>query len=315
MYFLGIDTSCYTTSAALVDTDGRVVRECRHLLEVKLGKRGLAQSEMIYQHTRRLPAILEEVIAEAGRDIAAIGVSAMPRRRQDSYMPAFLVGTGVAQSLAQALQCPCYRFSHQENHVMAALRTVPEYWGKNGYMLHLSGGTTDWLTVRWDNQRIEVDEFRSSTDISAGQLIDRIGVMLGMQFPCGPELEHLAETATEAGPVLQLPRNPALISFAGAETQLRHLYERGEMTPAQTAAAVLDYIRRTLRRVLERTDWTHGDYVIAVGGVMANSYLRRMLAQDAANVGITAVFAPAKYSADNATGNAYGALRYYHETR
>lgn len=315
MYFLGIDTSCYTTSAALVDIDGQVVRERRRLLEVKPGKRGLAQSEMIYQHTRRLPDILREVIAEQGREIAAIGVSGMPRRREDSYMPAFLVGAGAARSLAQALQCPCYQFSHQENHVMAALRTMPEWWGKNGYMLHLSGGTTDWLKIRWKDGQLRVDEFHSSADISAGQLIDRIGVMLGMQFPCGPALEQLARTVTGEFPILQLPRNPELISFAGAETRLRRLYELEEITPAQTAAAVFNYIRRTLRRVLERTEWNHGEYLTAVGGVMANSYLRQMLAEDAAKVGINAVFARPEYSADNATGNAYGALRYSHETR
>ncbi len=315
MYFLGIDTSCYTTSAALLDCEGNVVREDRRLLRVPRGKRGLAQSEMVYQHTRHLPSILDDVIGSDGTQIAAVGVSGMPRRREDSYMPAFLVGAGYAQALSRVLQCSCCLFSHQENHVMAALRTVPEYWGKNGYMLHLSGGTTDWLCLQWESGRLAVEEVAGSEDISAGQLIDRIGVLLGMPFPCGPALEKLAASAEEAPYTLQLPRNPNIISFAGAETELRRRYAQGLLSPAQTAAAVFDYIRRSLRRTLLRRRWDRGTFLIAVGGVMANSYLRTHLAEDAARIGLIPIFAPPEYSADNATGNAYGALRYYDETR
>lgn len=306
--FLGIDTSCYTTSAALVDTDRRVVGEVRRLLRVPTGKRGLAQSEMVYQHMRNLPELLTELLPEARREIAGIGVSERPRRRQDSYMPAFLAGLGYAEVLATALAVPLYRFTHQENHVLAAVREYPELWGRNLYMLHLSGGTTDWLQVGWEHDSLAVQELATSADISAGQLIDRIGVLLGLPFPAGPELEALALQAPRGDYRLPLPRDPERISFAGAETQARRDLLAGKCTPPELAGAVLDIIRRSLRRTLRRREWAANAPFLAVGGVMANQYLRTELAKDVQAAGMTPYFAAARYSSDNATGNAYGAM-------
>ncbi|MCI5837235.1 MAG: glycoprotease [Veillonellaceae bacterium] len=306
--FLGIDTSCYTTSAALVDTDRKVVGEARRLLRVPAGKRGLAQSEMVYQHMRNLPELLTELLPEARQDIAGIGVSERPRRRQDSYMPAFLAGLGYAEVLATALAVPLYRFTHQENHVLAAVREYPELWGCDLYMLHLSGGTTDWLQVNWEHDSLAVRELATSVDISAGQLIDRIGVLLGLPFPAGPGLEALALQAPLGTYRLPLPRDPERISFAGAETQARRDLLAGKCTPAELAGAVLDIIRRSLRRTLQRRDWAADAPFLAVGGVMANQYLRTELASDVQVAGMTPYFAAARYSSDNATGNAYGAM-------
>lgn len=312
-FFLGIDTSCYTTSAALLDENGNVIREDRRLLKVKLGMRGLPQSEMVYQHTRHLPQVLETIIGKDGNAIKAIGVSFAPRRRNDSYMPAFLVGKGFGEVISQILQCPCYQFSHQENHIMAALRNVPKYWGKNGYMIHVSGGTTDCLSLSWSANHFVSDEVTSTVDISAGQLIDRIGVLLDLEFPCGPAMERLAKEAEGQIPLLQLPRDPNVISFAGAETALRRIWETQCISSAQIAAAVFDYIRRTFRRMLKNLAYKNNCYIIAVGGVMANLYLRQHFFQDAEKVGLDVVFALPEYSSDNATGNAYGALRRYYD--
>lgn len=306
--FLGIDTSCYTTSAALVDTERQVVGEVRRLLRVPAGKRGLAQSEMVYQHIRNLPLLLSELLAETGRDLAAIGVSERPRRRDDSYMPAFLAGLGYAEVLASALAVPLYRFTHQENHILAAIREYPELWDRDLYMLHLSGGTTDWLQVTRTDEAFAVTELASSADISAGQLIDRIGVLLNLPFPAGPALEELAAQVSSGTYRLPLPRNPDLISFAGAETQARRDWLAGRCTAAELASAVLDVILRSLRRTLQCGRWLAGAPFVAVGGVMANRYLRNALAEDIAAVGMTPYFATPRYSADNATGNAYGAM-------
>lgn len=127
--FLGIDTSCYTTSAAVYDSSGELAGEERIVLSVKEGNRGLSQSQMVFQHTKNLPVILQK-LAPLLQDIKGIGVSSFPRRRADSYMPAFLVGKGTAFSLAAALHVPVFEFSHQENHALAALRKEPSLWGK-----------------------------------------------------------------------------------------------------------------------------------------------------------------------------------------
>ncbi len=124
--------------------------------------------------------------------INGIGVSVFPRRRADSYMPAFLVGKGMAASLSYVLRVPVFEFSHQENHALAAIQNMPEIWGTPFYMMHLSGGTQDVLSVEWEKDIMQIVDLIHSADITAGQFIDRVGVSLGMPFPAGPSMERLA---------------------------------------------------------------------------------------------------------------------------
>ena len=105
--YLGIDTSCYTTSVAVLDEAGKLVGEARKILDVKPGRCGLQQSEMVFQHTRNLPNLMEEVLLGKEYELAAIGVSGYPRPLENSYMPAFLAGTGVARTLAAATGASC----------------------------------------------------------------------------------------------------------------------------------------------------------------------------------------------------------------
>lgn len=119
--FLGIDTSCYTTSVAVYDASEGLIGEERVILHVKDGQRGLSQSNMVFQHVRNLPLLFRK-LSPMIQNIRGIGVSAFPRRRADSYMPAFLVGKNFGESLAVSLDVPIYFFSHQENHAMAAIR-------------------------------------------------------------------------------------------------------------------------------------------------------------------------------------------------
>lgn len=120
-YFLGIDTSCYTTSCAIIDDELNIVGEARKILDVKPGMKGLQQSNMVFQHTKVLPRLIEELPQVP---LSGIGVSAFPRRSDDSYMPAFLVGHGFGRALSHMMQVPMYEFAHQENHILAALREI-----------------------------------------------------------------------------------------------------------------------------------------------------------------------------------------------
>ena len=219
--YLGMDTSCYTTSVALLDEAGALVGEAWQILSVKPGRCGLQQSEMVFQHTRNLPRLVEEAVeqvlqservegaevgsagatglaglAAAGYELAAIGVSGYPRPLENSYMPAFLAGLSVARSVAAVTGAKLHVLSHQENHLEAGL------WSAGGpdedkfLLLHASGGTTDVLLAeRQQNGRYRITEVGGSLDLHAGQFVDRIGVALGLQFPTGPALEALAEEA------------------------------------------------------------------------------------------------------------------------
>ena len=150
-YYLGIDTSCYTTSCAIIDSDFQIVGEARKILEVKQGERGLQQSNMVFQHTKALPKLISEL---PQLPISGIGVSGFPRREENSYMPAFMVGLGYGQSLSHMMNVPLQVFAHQENHILAALRelkTIP----KDPFLaLHLSGGTTELVYCHYKGEGI-----------------------------------------------------------------------------------------------------------------------------------------------------------------
>ena len=302
--FLGIDTSCYTTSAAVYDSSGEPAGEERIVLSVKEGNRGLSQSQMVFQHTRNLPVILQK-LSPLLQDIKGIGVSSFPRRRADSYMPAFLVGKGAAFSLAAALHVPVYEFSHQENHALAAISKHPSLWGKPFYMMHMSGGTMDVLSALWQGECMEITTLMDSKDITAGQLIDRVGVALGLHFPCGKELEKLALAGHHT---YHIPRSAVkgAFSFSGPETKVQRDIASGKYTREDIAEGVLEHIGKALDKELSACPFEKRPF-IAVGGVMANKYLRSRVEEILGKKGIKVYFADVETSSDNATGNAFGA--------
>lgn len=302
--FLGIDTSCYTTSAAVYDSSGEPAGEERIVLSVKEGNRGLSQSQMVFQHTRNLPVILQK-LSPLLQDIKGIGVSSFPRRRADSYMPAFLVGKGAAFNLAAALHVPVYEFSHQENHALAAISKHPSLWGKPFYMMHMSGGTMDVLSALWQGECMEITTLMDSKDITAGQLIDRVGVALGLHFPCGKELEKLALSGHHT---YHIPRSAVkgAFSFSGPETKVQRDIASGLYSREDIAEGVLEHIGKALDKELSAYPFEKRPF-IAVGGVMANKYLRSRVEEILGRKGIKVYFADVETSSDNATGNAFGA--------
>lgn len=116
--YLGIDTSCYTTSVAFMDRRANLVGESRQILKVHEGKCGLQQSEMVFQHTRNLPEMITNAMPR-GAKIIGVCASGYPRPLPDSYMPAFLVGAGLARSVSVLNNIPLWLISHQENHLLA----------------------------------------------------------------------------------------------------------------------------------------------------------------------------------------------------
>jgi len=225
MLTLGIDTSNYTTSAAFCD-GGRILHE-RRPLPVKPGALGLRQSDALFHHTMQLPELLEALFSRLGPDekLSAIGVSDKPRNVESSYMPCFLPGVCVAQSLATALRIPLFKFSHQQGHLAAALFSAGRAELLEGEFIafHVSGGTTECLHVK---PGLEAEILGGSGDLKAGQLVDRIGVMLGYPFPAGPAVDALAmEGALIKG--IKPSVNGMTCSFSGLENKLGQMYSRG----------------------------------------------------------------------------------------
>lgn len=218
--FLGIDTSCYTTSLCLVDAAYDVVADERIILSVAKGGRGLSQSNMVYQHTRNLPVLFERLAGVlASAHIRAIAVTDQPRRRDDSYMPAFLAGLGYGRALAAVLGVPLYRLSHQENHLLAVLRSMGYIGSEPFYGIHLSGGTTDLLRAVPDEKGLDITRIGGTSDISAGQFIDRMGVALDLPFPAGVHVDKLAQTVNPPVKGAHVFCRDGQVSFSGPESQ------------------------------------------------------------------------------------------------
>ena len=299
--YVGFDTSNYTTSAAVCDEGGRVVANIRIPLPVKEGERGLRQSDAVFFHTRNLPQACEALgKAVAGMEIAAVGCSVSPRSVEGSYMPCFLAGRAAAEAFAAANQLPVHTFSHQDGHIMAALYSsgASEVLLKAPFAaFHVSGGTTEMVLATPHDNGFSVEPLGGSADLHAGQAIDRIGVMMGLQFPCGRELEQLALQNVKKAPTPKISVNNGEAHFSGLENMAQKLWHETHDAPL-VSAFTLAFCGRTLQKMTEWVDQIHpGIPVVYGGGVMSNRYLQSVL-----SARTDTYFAAPEFSADNAAG-------------
>lgn len=304
--FLGIDTSNYTTSAAIYDSsDGSVVQE-KLLLPVKEGGCGLRQSDAVFHHTVQLPKVISALAEKTDiKNISAVGVSYRPRNIDGSYMPCFLCGEGLADNIGRFLGIPVYKTSHQCGHILAALYSADRLsmLSHDFIAFHISGGTTDCLYCSPDEKEIlSVSEIGTSLDLKGGQLIDRTGVMLGLKFPCGPELERLAEKS-KADPSKMNVR-PVMkggsCCLSGFENKFGRMLSE-DVSHEDIALACQYAVAASAAKMTEYAFSQKGQLpVLYAGGVMSNKYIRKYIADRYENT----YFAAPEFSCDNAAGTA-----------
>lgn len=294
--YIGFDTSNYTTSIAIYD-NGEIIQQ-KQVLKVKAGERGLRQSDAVFQHTVNIPALIEKM---SFNDVKAVGVSTRPRNIDGSYMPCFLVGEGVAKSISKTSNVPLYKTSHQVGHILAALYSSDklDLIGDEFIAFHLSGGTTEALLVKpHEVELIKAEIISQSTDLKAGQAIDRAGVMMGIEFPCGKEIDRLSTLSNKEYKI-----KPSMIdndcSLSGVENKAKAMYEKGE-TKEDISKFVLTYITNTICAMLDKIIVKYGDLpIVFSGGVSSNTMIRNTVKQK-----YNAYFAAPEFSLDNAAGTA-----------
>lgn len=293
---LAFDTSNYTTSIAYFSPKGQ--GQARRLLDVPAGALGLRQQEALFQHVRRLPELAEELLT-GEVTICCVGASTAPREAEGSYMPCFLAGAGQGRTTARALNVPFYPWSHQQGHLAAAAWSAGhmELLDKPFLAWHLSGGTTELLEVEPQGRAVTAKVIGGTTDISAGQLIDRTGVLLGLDFPAGKALDALARESTGHCKPFAVKVDGCGFSLSGTENKVKALAEAGE-EPREIAAFVLNTISAVIRRVTVAAQNDHpGLPVLCSGGVASNARLRYVLTEFC-----QAVFSAPEYATDNAMG-------------
>lgn len=305
---LGIDTSNYTTSVALLHAETGEVWQEKQLLPVKPGAAGLRQSDAVFHHTRQLPEQFEKLRPLFQKDgLCAVGVSSRPRSLDGSYMPCFLTGYGMARAIAAVNGLPLYETSHQMGHVLAALYSAKKLSARRTPFLafHVSGGTTDLLYCEPDETTLlKITPCGTSLDLKAGQAVDRVGLMLGLQFPCGVGLEQLALQSQKQMRVRPVIRGMDCC-LSGLENKCRSMLEHGEL-PEDIAKFCLMTIAETIAAMTHAAQQKYGMLpVLFAGGVMANQLIRPFLSQR-----MTCWFAEPAFASDNAVGVAvYAALQ------
>ena len=303
MSVIGIDTSNYTTSIAYFD--GETGENCSRLLPVKPGELGLRQSDAVFAHTKSLPELSGRLFSnsEVGK-ITAVGVSTRPRAVEGSYMPCFMVGYSHAKLLSDALGVPLIEVSHQQGHVAASLWSAGhlELMDEPHLAWHLSGGTTELLLVEPEGLNVKCTKIGGTTDISAGQLIDRTGVMLDLPFPAGKHIDALSKEATMKE-TFKVKCPGMEFSLSGVQNKVQQFHQKNGV-PAETAAFAL---RCVAGAVFQATKNALKEYpglkVVFSGGVASNSMLREVIAP------LNPIFCAPQYSTDNAMGVAVLAYR------
>lgn len=306
--FLGIDTSNYTTSAALFDSEANTIIQSKKLLPVKAGELGLRQSDAVFAHVKQLGDMVQNVFAEYGGKITAIGVSTRPRDIDGSYMPCFLVGEMAANCLGAALKVPVLPFAHQQGHVAAALYSAGrlDLFRERFIAFHLSGGTTEALLVEPSAERIiRCTKIGGSMDLKAGQAVDRIGVMLGLPFPAGKYLEKLALKSDRKFKIKPVMKGTECC-LSGIENKCRKMLENGEK-PEDIALFCLKSVEAALCGMTDATLSEYGKLpLVYAGGVMSNCIIRTTIENKYGGI-----FAKPEFSSDNAAGIAVLAAEAY----
>lgn len=307
---LGIDTSCYTTSAVLLGLNGSLLAASRRLLQVPQGKRGLAQSEMVFQHVRALPEQLETIWNRFPTgECSAVGATCCPRDIEGSYMPAFLCGYGSAKAVALSQKIPLFPLSHQANHLWAGIWSAKMPQEVHDFLaVHVSGGTTDLLQVKRCVAKLQIRQLCGSIDLHAGQLLDRLGVALGLPFPAGLHLEKMAAGFHQEAPEVPVAVQGLQLSLSGPETHLKKLRQKGIASPLLAAAAE-NLLGETLFRLLRRAVRQTGvRAILGVGGVLANKRIREhALDRLQTKLGCQIYLPEPCWSGDHALGAAYQA--------
>lgn len=296
--YLGIDTSNYTTSAAVWLPEEKRMLSQKQLLPVAEGEKGLRQSDAVFSHVRQLTDVISQLCNEEEFCVQGICASIAPRPVEGSYMPAFLVGKMAAETAASLLRVPFYACSHQEGHIMAALYSADALFFRKEpfYAFHVSGGTTECLRMKPQDGLFSIEKAAGTLDLNAGQLIDRVGVLLGLRFPCGMELDRMARQCAHS-----MRARPAMdgvnVHFSGAQNQCERMLSEGR-SREEVARYAVEYVLAAVDEMTARVMNAYGVLpVVYAGGVMSNSLCRARLTEKYGGY-----FADPAFSSDNAAG-------------
>ncbi|GAB4025572.1 tRNA (adenosine(37)-N6)-threonylcarbamoyltransferase complex transferase subunit TsaD [Spirosoma koreense] len=297
-YVLGIETSCDDTSAAVVDREGNV-RSSIIISQNEIHNRfgGVYPEFASRAHIFNIIPTVEEALAKANvglDDIEAIGVTRGP-----GLVGSLLVGLNTASALGVGWSKPVYGVNHLRGHLRSVeLEKQPVDYP--AIILLVSGGHT---FLAYMQNRNDIRLLGTTRDDSVGETYDKVGRMLGLDFPAGPLVDRMAKTGH---PTIKFPR-PLIdeeldFSFSGLKSAVFRYIQSGEPIVAEDVAAsfvktIMDVLMTKCDRAIQHNPCAS---LVIVGGVAASPQLREEARKLCDQHGINLCLPPLKWSTDNA---------------
>jgi N6-L-threonylcarbamoyladenine synthase len=311
---LGIETSCDETAAAILSFTGEVLAEAVLSQQDHAAFGGVVPEIAARAHLRHLPALVRQVLTQAGlapADLGAIAATAGP-----GLIGGLIVGTDLAKAMAITAGKPFVAINHLEAHALTPrLPGLTPDGAPFPYLLLLvSGGHCQLVAVDG------VGRYRrlgGTIDDAVGEAFDKVAKMLGLGWPGGPALERLAATGTASHPLPRpmLGRPGCDFSFSGLKTAVSHqLAPYAGALPVQAAADIAASFQAAVTDVIaDRTAHAlhampEAGLLVVAGGVAANQAIRGALTQLAARHGLTLAAPPLRLCGDNAVMVAWAAI-------
>lgn len=282
MNVLGIETSCDETGVALYSTESGLKAEALHSqadLHALYG--GVVPEIASRDHIRCLLPLVEQVLSDAGlKRPDAIAYTAGP-----GLVGALMVGSGMANGLGLAWNCPVVAVHHMEGHLLAAMLEddAPEF---PFLALLVSGGHTLLIAVR---NLGNYDVLGSTRDDAVGEAFDKTAKLLGLSYPGGPALAALATRGDDSAYALPRPMldQPGFdFSFSGLKTavmlEVRKARQAGVFAAARANIAASFQraaVDTLVGRALQAARSEQLDRMVVAGGVGANELLRGDMAK------------------------------------
>jgi len=306
MRILGIESSCDETAIAIVSGEEMTLKVEKSVILSQISTHakygGVVPEVAARKHLEAIIPMLKEELDNNGDGIDAIAITKGP-----GLSTALKVGVEVAKTLAWLWNKPLIPVSHMEGHIYASWlgAEVPEL---PAVALIVSGGHTELIHMR---NHGDYERLGETLDDAAGEAFDKTAKMLGLPYPGGPEISHLAENGD--GSKFDFPRGllnrPNYdFSFSGLKTSVLYMLRKRESELSDTkfrqdvAASIEEAIVDVLVRKTERAVKKYEPKtVLLAGGVAANKVLRKRLVQRIEETGLSRVLLPdVKYTSDNA---------------
>lgn len=282
MNVLGIETSCDETGVALYSTEQGLLADALHSqVDLHAVYGGVVPEIASRDHIRCLLPLVQQVLDQAGVERPdAIAYTAGP-----GLVGALMVGSGMANGLGLAWDCPVIPVHHMEGHLLAPMLedSSPEY---PFLALLVSGGHTMLIAVRGLG---DYELLGTTLDDAVGEAFDKSAKLLGLGYPGGPALAKLAENGDDLA--FELPR-PMLnkagfdFSFSGLKTAVMLVVREVEAAGGldeQSANIAASFQRAAVDtlvgRALQAAESQALTRIVIAGGVGANKLLRQEMAR------------------------------------